>query len=337
MASSDLLSQDEINALLHGVDSGQVEIESVIDGDAHPYDLTRQNRIDHGRMPMLEMINEHFASNFRMSLLNMLRRTADITVGDVQMMKFSEYLHSLPVPTCINLVRINPLRGKALCVFDPRLVFIAVDNYFGGNSRVVKIEDREFSPTEYRVIQIVLEQAFRGLEDAWKSVLPVSFEFLGREDNPLFANIVSPDEVVVICSFHIELKGAAGTFYVVMPYTMLAPIRGLLSTETPQDRSECTEHWTAVLREEVKAAEVTLSCTMPDTTLRLGDLLNLKEGDIISINCPDKITVVAEHVPLFRGTFGVCHGKKAIKIQEIIKRPEISDEKYKQATVGIKA
>lgn len=337
MASSDLLSQDEINALLHGVDSGEVDSESVSDGVARPFDFTSQNRIDQGRMPMLDKINEHFASYFRVSLFNMLRCTAEISVADVQTMKFSEYLHSLLVPASLNLVRINPLRGKALCVIDPRLVFIAVDNYFGGCGRLAKIEGREFSPTEVRLIQIMLLQAFKDLEAAWKAILPVTFELLGREDNPQFANIVSHDEVVVICSFHIELKGAAGTFYIVMPQTMLMPIRGLLSAGIPHDSSESADHWAAVLREELKAAEVTLSCNLPDSKLTLGELLKLKQGDIIPINHPDEMTVVAEHVPLFRGTYGVRQGKKAIKIQEIVKRPESNDEKYTRATVGIKA
>lgn len=334
MASSDLLSQDEIDALLHGVDNGDVNTDNVSDGVARPFDFTRQECIDRGRMPTLDMINDRFARSFRISLCNMLRHNADIAVGGVQMMKFSDYLHSLVVPTCFNLIKINPLRGKALCVIDPKLVFLSVDNYFGGSGRHARIEGREFSPTEARVIQFMLKHALRDLEDAWKPVLPVALESLGEEDNPQYSNYVSPEDVVVVCSFQIELKGGSGTFYVVMPYAMLEPIRGLLNDTVHSDRSESADHWTAVLREEVKAAEVTLSCTLPLISLRLGDILKLKKGDIIPINHPDKITVVAEHVPLYRGSYGVYKGKKAITIQEIIKRPEISSVDYKQASAG---
>ncbi len=334
MASSDLLSPDEIDALLHGVDSGDVKTDNVVDGVVRPYDFTRQACIDRGRMPTLDMINERFARSFRISLCNMLRHNVDIAVGGVQMLKYSDYFHSLLVSTCFNLVKINPLRGKALCVFDPQLVFLSVDNYFGGSGHHARIVGREFSPTEARVIDFMLKHAFQALEDAWKPVLPVALESLGEEDNPQFNNYVGTDEVVVVCSFHIELKGGGGTFYVVMPYTMLEPIRGLLNDTTHADRSESADHWTAVLREEVKAAEVMLSCTLPLTDLTLGDILKLKEGDIIPISQPDKINVIAEHVPLFRGSYGEYKGKKAIQIQEIIKRPTISSVEYKQLPAG---
>jgi len=330
MASSDLLSQDEIDALLYGVDSGDVKTDNAVDGVARPFDFTRQDSIDRGRMPTLDMINDRFAHNFRISLCNMLRHNVDIAIGGVQVMQFSDYLHSLVIPTCFNQVKINPLRGKALCVIDPKLVFLTVDNYFGGSGRHTRIEGREFSPSEAKVIHSMLKHAFKDLEDAWKPILPVTLESLGDDDKPQFSNYVSSDEVVAVCSFRIELKGGSGTFYLVMPYTMLEPIRGLLNDTAHSDRSESADRWTAVLREEVKAAEVTLSCTLPPVNLTLGDILKLKKGDIISINHPDKITVVAEHVPLYRGSYGVYKGNKAIKIQEIIKRPEICSVDYKQ-------
>lgn len=337
MANGELLSQDEIDALLHGVDSGDVDTENggEYDGVARSFDFTSQDRIVRGRMPTLEMINERFARYFRISFFNMLRRTAEISVGGVQMMKFSEYMHSLFVPTSLNLVKIHPLRGKALCVIDPKLVFIAVDNFFGGTGRHAKIEGREFSPTEQRVIQILLEQAFRDLKEAWAPVLPAEFEFINMEVNPQFANIVSPTEVVVVSSFHIELDGGGGTFYVVMPYSMLEPIRELLDAGVQSDRSERDDRWTVALREEVKAAEVTLSCTLADARLRLSDLLNLKEGDVIPINYPEKITVVAEDVPVFRGIYGMHKGNKAIKVTEMIKRPKISGDNFPLVVAGV--
>lgn len=337
MANGELLSQDEIDALLHGVDSGDVDTENGgdYDGVARPFDFTSQDRIVRGRMPTLEMINERFARHFRISFFNLLRRTAEISVGGVQMMKFSEYMHSLFVPTSLNLVKIHPLRGKALCVIDPKLVFIAVDNFFGGTGRHAKIEGREFSPTESRVIQIILEQAFKDLKEAWAPVLPVEFEYINMEVNPQFANIVSPTEVVVVSSFHIELDGGGGTFYVVMPYSMLEPIRELLDAGVQSDRSERDDRWTVALREEVKAAEVMLSCTLAEAKLRVSDLLNLKEGDVIPINYPEKITVVAEDVPVFRGIYGMHKGNKAIKVTAMIKRPKISGDSFPLVVAGV--
>lgn len=339
MATADLLSQDEIDALLHGVDGGDVDTETGVeyDGVARSFDFASQDRIVRGRMPTLEMINERFARYFRISYFNMLRRSAEISVAGVQMMKFSEYMHSLFVPTSLNLVKVHPLRGKALCVIDPKLVFITVDNFFGGTGRHAKIEGREFSPTEARVIQIILEQAFKDLKEAWKPVLDVNFEFHSMEVNPQFANIVSPTEVVVVSSFHVELDGGGGTFYVVMPYSMLEPIKELLDAGVQSDRAESDDRWTVALREEVKGTVVTLLVTLTDTTVPLSDLLDLKEGDIIPIKYPDEITVFAEDVPVLKGIYGAHKGNKAIKVTRIIKRPKISGDNLALVAAGVKS
>ena len=337
MATSDLLSQDEIDALLHGVDSGDVETddEVMFDGVARNFDFASQDRIVRGRMPTLEMINERFARHLRISFFNMLRRSAEISVGGVQMIKFSEYMHSLFVPTSLNIVKIHPLRGKALCVIDPKLVFITVDNYFGGTGRHAKIEGREFSATEGRVIEMILDLAFKDLVEAWNPVLQVNFEYVSMEVNPQFANIVSPTEVVVVSSFHVELDGGGGTFYVVMPYSMLEPIRDILDAGVQSDRSDKDDRWTIALREEVKCAEVTLNCELTDAQLTLQDILNLQEGDIIPIEYPEKITVVAEDVPVFRGTYGVHKGSKAIKVTEMVERPKISGDNFALVAAGV--
>lgn len=328
MARADLLSQDEIDALLHGVDSGGVdtEAEGGVDGVAHSFDFSRQDRIVRGRMPTLEMINERFARNFQSSFFNMLRQTAEISVGNVQMMKYSEYMHSLFVPSSLNLVNMSPLRGKALCVIDPGLVSIAVDNFFGGTGRHARIEGREFSPTEFRVIQMILKHAIRDLKAAWTPVLSLKLELTGKEVSPQFPEIASPNEVVVVSSFHIGLDGGDGIFHIVMPYSTLEPIRELLDAGVQSEHSTQDDHLSVALREEIKAADVTLSCALANANLRLGDLLRLKEGDIIPIHSPEKITVFAEDIPVCRATYGVHKGSKAIKIQEFIKRPDNNGE-----------
>lgn len=315
---NDLLSQEEIDALLHGVGSGDIDTEgdaSLADGEAQSYDFNSQDRIVRGRMPTLEMINERFARHFRISLFNMLRRTAEISVGGVQMLKFSEYVHSLFVPTSLNLVKVNPLRGTGLFVFDPKLVFIVVDNYFGGDGRFpTKIEGREFTPTEQRVIHRILQQAFSDLHQAWKPVLPVEFEYLNSEVNPQFANIVSPTEVVVVSTFHIELEGGGGALHVTLPYSMVEPIRDLLDAGVQSDRSEVDDRWRLAIREEMKGATVELSSMLTETTISLRELLKLKAGDVIPIDFPEAVTLRAEDVPVFRGKFGVSQGNRAIKI-----------------------
>jgi len=320
----DLLSQDEIDALLNGVSSGDVktEPEPIPAGVAQGYDFQSQDRIVRGRMPTLEMVNERFARYFRISLFNMLRRSAEISVGAVQMLKFAEYVHSLFVPTSLNLTRIKPLRGTSLFILDPKLVFIVVDNFFGGDGRYhAKIEGREFTPTELRVIQMILAQAYKDLKEAWSPVMPVDFEYMNSEVNPQFANIVSPNEVVVVSTFHIELDGGGGDLHVTMPYSMLEPIRELLDAGVQSDRVGTDERWLIALREEMKEALVDMSTTLVETEITLRELMNLKAGDVIPIDLPGLLVVKSEDIPVFRAQFGVSQGMNAIKIVEPIQRP----------------
>ncbi len=323
MSVNDLLSQDEIDALLHGVSSGDVDSENDDDADAggiNSYDFTSQDRIVRGRMPTLEMINERFARYFRISLFNLLRRTAEITVGGVKMLKFAEYIHSLFVPTSLNLVRTKPLRGTGLLVFDPKLVFTVVDNFFGGDGRFhAKIEGREFTPTELRVIRLIMDQAFKDMQEAWAPVLPLEFQYMSSEVNPHFANIVSPSEVVVVSTFHIELEGGGGDLHLTLPYSMLEPIKELLDAGVQSDKSEKDERWTHALKEEIKEAKVELVSTLTETELTLSEVIELNEGDIIPIEIPNLVMLRAEGIPVLRGTYGTSHGNLAIKITEKIK------------------
>ncbi|HLA74696.1 MAG TPA: flagellar motor switch protein FliM [Gammaproteobacteria bacterium] len=327
MANSnlDLLSQDEIDALLNGVSSGDVntkEEELAPPGTAQHYDFNSQDRIVRGRMPTLEMVNERFARYFRISLFNLLRRSAEIAVGGVQMLKFAEYVHSLFVPTSLNLTRVKPLRGTALFILDPKLVFIVVDNFFGGDGRYrAKIEGREFTPTELRVIQMMLHQAYKDMKEAWGPVMSLDFEYLNSEVNPQFANIVSPTEVVVVTTFHIELDGGGGDLHVTMPYSMLEPIRELLDAGVQSDRVETDERWLHALREEMKEAMIEINSTLAETQISLRDLLKLKEGDVIPVELPGVVVAKADDIPVFRGYFGTSQGSNAIKIIEPVKRP----------------
>jgi len=319
---NDLLSQDEIDALLHGVSGGDVETEAeeeLPEGEVRGYDFASQDRIVRGRMPTLEMINERFARYFRISLFNMLRRAGEISVSGVQMLKFAEYVHSLFVPTSLNLVKISPLRGTALFVLEPKLVFALVDNFFGGGGRFhTKIEGREFTPTELRVINMVLEITFKDLMQAWKPVMEVGFEYQSSEVNPHFANIVSPTEVVVVNTFRVELDGGGGDLHVTMPYSMVEPIRDLLDAGVQSDRSDRDERWTRSIREEMKEARVELSTTLLETSLTLREVNELQAGDVIPVDLPELVVLEAEETPVFRGKYGIHNGTRAVKVVEKI-------------------
>lgn len=318
MSVNDLLSQDEIDALLHGMDDGDVETESDDggeDGDTRGYDFASQDRIVRGRLPTLEMINERFGRNFRISMFNMMRRSAEISVGGVQMLKFSEYIHSLFVPTSLNLVRVPPLRGKALFVVEPRLAFTMVDNFFGGSGRFYnKVEGREFTPTELRVIRNMLQLAFVDLKEAWRPAMDLDFEYSSSEMNPQFANIVSPSEVVVVSTFHVELEGGGGDLHVTLPYSMLEPIRDLLDAGVQSDREERDDRWSHALQEEIKSAEVILDSTLARAEMSLRDLMKMEPGDIIPIDIDETVVLRAESIPIVRGKLGTSRGNAAIKI-----------------------
>ncbi len=323
---NDILSQDEIDALLNGVDGGDVETETDVelnDGELSAYDFNSQDRIVRGRMPTLEMINERFSRYFRISLFNMLRRNAEVSVSGVQMLKFAEYVHSLFVPTSLNLIRMPPLRGTSLFVLEPKLVFSIVDNYFGGGGKFhTKIEGRDFTQTENRVVRLVLEDIFRDLAKAWDPVMQLNFDYQGSEVNPDFANIVSPTEVVVVSTFHIELENSGGDLHVTMPYSMVEPIRALLDAGVQSDRSEIDDRWQRSIKQEMKSATVDMSSTFMQTTISLRELNNLQAGDVIPVDLPELVTLEAESTPVFKGKFGIHNGNCAIKIVNKIQQSE---------------
>ncbi|HWT69094.1 MAG TPA: flagellar motor switch protein FliM [Pseudomonas sp.] len=321
MAVQDLLSQDEIDALLHGVDDGLVQTDNAAEpGSVKSYDLTSQDRIVRGRMPTLEMINERFARYTRISMFNMLRRSADVAVGGVQVMKFGEYVHSLYVPTSLNLVKIKPLRGTALFILDAKLVFKLVDNFFGGDGRHAKIEGREFTPTELRVVRMVLEQAFIDLKEAWQAIMEVNFEYINSEVNPAMANIVGPSEAIVVSTFHIELDGGGGDLHVTMPYSMIEPVREMLDAGFQSDLDDQDERWVNALRQDVLDVDVPIGATVARRQLKLRDILHMQPGDIIPVEMPEDMIMRANGVPAFKVKMGSHKGNLALQVIEPIER-----------------
>ncbi len=326
---TDLLSQDEIDALLHGVDDVE-DIEEDIthaggsDRSAVSFDFSSQDRIVRGRMPTLELINERFARHMRISLFNLLRKTAEVSINGVQMMKFGEYQNTLYVPTSLNMVRFRPLKGTALVTMEARLVFILVENFFGGDGRFhAKIEGREFTPTERRIVQLLLKIVFEDYREAWSPVMGVDFEYLDSEVNPSMANIVSPTEVIVVSSFHIEVDGGGGDFHIVMPYSMVEPIRELLDAGVQSDKMETDVRWSTALREEIMDVPVNFRVNLLDKNISLRDLMELQVGDIIPVDMPEHATMFVEELPTFRVKMGRANDNVAVQVSEKIQRPDI--------------
>ena len=328
---ADLLSQDEIDALLHGADDDVPEEKNVTneeDGSLVHFDFSSQDRIVRGRMPTLELVNERFARHLRISLFNMLRHTAEVSINGVQMLKFGEYIHTLFVPTSLNMVRFRPLKGTALITMEAKLVFILVENFFGGDGRYhAKIEGREFTPTERRIIQMLLRIIFEDYKDAWAPVMNVDFEYLDSEVNPAMANIVSPTEVIVVNSFHIELDGGGGDFHIAMPYSMLEPIRDLLDAGVQSDTEDTDQRWNQALEDEIMGVDVGLGGKLLEKELPLKELIGLEAGDIIPVDLPESMVICVEGLPTYRATLGQSNDNLAFKIIEKLARPEIQSQK----------
>lgn len=327
MSDKDILSQDEIDALLHGVDSGDFvaeEDEPVNDDVARSFDFANQDRIVRGRLPTLEMINERFARHFRVSIFNLLGRSPEVSVDGVEMTKFGDYIHALYVPTSLSIVRIAPLRGRAIVNMDSKLVFAIVDNYFGGDGRFqTKIEGREFTPTELRVVRIVNDAVFEDFKRAWQPVMDLQFGYVGHEVNPHLASIATPSELVVVSTFQIELEGGGGELHMTMPYSMVEPIRQLLDAGIQSDRSDSDNRWNRALREQVFNSQVEIATSLLELTLSVKQLTGLKAGDILPIDPPSLVTASTEDIPLFRGQYGESRGNAALRIAELVRIHEL--------------
>jgi len=318
--ADDILSQEEVDALLRGVTGETEEAASEVGGEGvRAYDIGRQERIVRGRMPTLEIINERFARNFRLGLFNLIRRTAEISVGPVTVIKYSEFVRNLIVPTNLNMVHMPPLRGTSLFVLDPNFVFLVVDNLFGGDGRYhMRVEGRDFTPTEQRIIRKLLDVIFEEMQKAWVSIYPVQFEYVRSEMNTQFANIATPTEVVVVTTFNIELGSGGGDFHVCMPYSMIEPIRDQLTSTMQADRAEADERWVHQMTLQVQDAEVELVANLGQTAVTLRQIMDLKLGDVISLDVPNAVVAQVDGIPLFRCQYGQKNGQLALKVDRVL-------------------
>ncbi len=319
MAES-FLSQEEVDVLLRGV-SGDAE-EAPQDAEAagiRTYNLATQERIVRGRMPTLEIINERFARLFRIGLFNFLRRTAEVSVGPVRVSKYSEFIRNRVVPTNLNLVHCKPLRGTALMVIDPNLVFLMIDNLFGGDGRFhTRVEGRDFTQTEQRIIQRVLEIWFESYRKSWEPVHPLDFEYIRSEMNTQFANIATPNEVVVSTAFTVELGSQSGEMHVCMPYAMIEPIRDLLTSSLQGETLEMDQRWIKLLKQQIQTAEVELVVDLGHIRMTLADVMKMRAGDVISVDIPDTLEAKVAGVPVMHCTHGQLNGQYAIRVQELL-------------------
>jgi flagellar motor switch protein FliM len=318
--ADNFLSQEEVDALLKGVNGDQDENSSPEDSSGvRPYNLATQERIVRGRMPTLEIINERFARLLRIGLFNFLHRSAEVSIGPVRVSKYSEFIRNLVVPTNLNLVHMKPLRGTALMVFDPNLVFLLVDNLFGGDGRFhTRVEGRDFTQTEQRIIQRILGIVFETYAKSWEPVYPVEFEYIRSEMNTQFANIATPNEVVVATTFTIELGPVSGEMHFCTPYSMIEPIRDILTSSLQGETLEMDKRWIRLMTQQIQTAEVEIIVDLGVAKSTLGKILNMKVGDVIPIAVPPTVEAKVDGVPVMECTYGKLNGQYALKVEKLL-------------------
>ncbi|GAB6113666.1 flagellar motor switch protein FliM [Desulfomicrobium salsuginis] len=323
---SKILNQDEVDALLRGISGGEIETEEEVVEDQSgvvSFDLANQDRIIRGRMPVLEIINDRFSRLCTSALANTMRKRVDVNPISIDMSKFGDFMRSLPVPTSINIFKIDPLRGNALLVVDTRLVFSLVENFFGGAGSQPKIEGRDFTPIEQSIIVKVVKIILANLEDAWRPVHEVSIELLRSEINPQFATIVPPSDVVVVISFEVELENALGSMVLALPYATIEPIRSKLYAAFQTERLEIDHAWISRFRDRLMETPVDVGVTFGTTQMTGRQLLDLKVGDILLLDQDedDLLTARIQGVLKFLGHPGFVKGNKAFKV---IKEQELN-------------
>jgi flagellar motor switch protein FliM len=318
--AEEILSQEEVDALLRGVTSEAEESAPVEEqGGVRPYDIGRQERIVRGRMPTLELVNERFARLLRIGLFNFARRNAEISVSPPKVQKYSDFIRNLVVPTNLNLVTAAPLRGAALFIMDPTLVFQVVDTLFGGSGQLhTRVEGRDFTPTEQRVIQRLLSVIFEDYRKAWEPVFAFDFQYVRSEMNTQFANVATPTEIVVSTSFNIDLGNGGGELHLCFPYAMLEPIRDIIYSSVQADRNDGDSRWVSLLTQQIQGAELELVATLARTSVTLRQVRDLQVGDVISLDLPETIDVEVDGVPLMQCKYGVSRGQYALKVRRML-------------------
>ena len=319
--SQQVLSQDEVDALLQGItgESQKLEQDEIPAGATRDYDLASQERIVRGRMPTMEIINERFARNIRIGLFNFIRKSPEVAIGGVKVQKYSAFLREIVVPTNFNIVSVKPLRGSGLIICEPNLVFSVIDALFGGAGKYhTRIEGRDFSPTEQRVISRLVEVICAEFKKAWHGIYPLELEHQRSEMQPQFANIATPSEIVVATSFTLDIGDTSGAMHICIPYSTLEPIRDVLYSTVQGDSTEPDRRWINLLKTQIEAAEVQLVAELASTPTTVEQLLAYKPGDFIELDLDPAIQAKVDGVPLLDCHYGTANGRYALKIDRLI-------------------
>ena len=300
-------------------ESQKLETEEVPTGGIRSYDIASQERIVRGRMPTMEIISERFARNIRIGLFNFIRKSPEVSIGGIKVQKYSAFLREIVVPTNFNIVSVKPLRGSGLIVCDPTLVFAVIDSLFGGGGKYhTRIEGRDFSPTELRIITRLVEVITAEYKKAWHGIYPLELEYQRSEMQPQFANIATPSEIMVATSFTLEIGDSTGTIHFCIPYSTLEPIRDVLYSTMQGDSVEPDRRWVNLLKEQIKAADVELVAELATAPATVEQLLSFKVGDFIELDLQPGIEAKVCGVPVLECHYGISNGRYALKVDQLL-------------------
>jgi flagellar motor switch protein FliM len=319
--SQQILSQDEVDALLQGItgESQKLEQDDTPTESVRDYNLASQERIVRGRMPTMEIINERFARNIRVGLFNLIRKSPEVSVEPIKVQKYSAFLREIVVPTNFNIMAVRPLRGSGLVVCDPTLVFAVIDSLFGGAGKFhTRIEGRDFSPTEQRVILRLVEVISAEYARAWKGIYPVELDYQRSEMQPQFATIATPSEIVVCTSFTLEIGDTSGTVHFCIPYATLEPIRDILYSSIQGDSTEPDRRWVKLLSQQIQSANVNLVADLAHAPATVEQLLALKAGDFIELDLNPLVEAKVDGVPIMECYYGTSNGKYALRVEQML-------------------
>lgn len=338
--SQQVLSQSEVDALLAAVSDGDVATgdsgnkksggsggsasKATDDRKIVNYDLTSQDKVIRGRLPQLDVIYEKFMRAFRVSLSSALRKIASITLTSTEFLKFGEFINTLPLPTCMSVLRFGNLRGSALMVIESKLAYALIDSFFGGADRpYTKIDGKEFTPIELSIVKKVVELAIGDLETAWSSVEKIGCSFVRTEVNPQFVGIVPPTDLVIASTFDVELENASGTISMVIPYATIEPIKQKLQSgfQVESDQTD-KKLWTEIIENQLLETNLDIRVSLGETEITLAELMELKEGDVIPLNqdANGEIDINVEGVKKFKGYHGIHHGTVAMQVTSTVEK-----------------
>ncbi len=338
-----VLTQSEVDALLSAVADGSVGqtaseqaatgggggggggsgggVEVVAEAEVTSYDLTNQDRVIRGRMPTLDIIYERFIRLYRMSLSNALRKIATISIISTDLLKFGEFVNTLPIPSCMCIMRFESLRGPAILVFESKLAYALVDSFFGGTDRpYTKIEGKEFTRIELSIMRKVMDLALKDLEEAWAPVHKTAISFNRTEVNPQFVGVVPPSEVIISTTFEVELENASGTIALVIPYSTIEPIKHKLNASFQTEVDRVDKEWIAKMEEHIRQTEVAVQVNLGHAHITVGDLVNLNVGDVIPLSqdADGELDLLVEGVARFKCFFGISRGNRAAQVTRAV-------------------